>query len=47
MLGNKSSRVFALENKIDVLINILSCMVENRNNPGIFDYWANEAKKYL
>ncbi len=47
LVNSKSSKVVVLENKMEILKNIMSFLITNQNNPGVFEYWAKEAQKHL
>lgn len=46
-IEQKNERIRALESDMEEVRNILFLLSTNRNNPGVFDYWAQEGKKYI
>ena len=47
MIEIKNNKISNLEREMDEIKNILNLLSDNRNDPSIFDYWAQEAKKYI
>ena len=47
ILNEKNEQILSLERDFAEAKNILNLLSNNRNSPGVFDYWANEAKKYI
>ena len=47
MLNEKNERIQLLEKDIEEIKNMLLLLSSNRNNPGVFDYWSQEAKRYI
>lgn len=54
ILNNYKTKIFKkelqeeiLSEKINLLKNNLSKLILNKNNPELFDYWTNEARKLI
>ena len=47
LINLKDTRILSLEHKLSLIKNVLSSLLNNQANPGIFDYWASEAKRHL
>ncbi|MBR3605887.1 MAG: hypothetical protein IKL52_07650 [Candidatus Gastranaerophilales bacterium] len=47
LINLKDTRILSLEHKLSLIKNVLSSLLNNQTNPGIFDYWASEAKRHL
>ncbi len=47
MVSLKDTRILSLEHKLSLIKNVLSSLLNNQTNPGVFDYWATEAKRHL
>lgn len=47
MVNLKDTKILSLEHKLSIIKNVLSSLLKNQTNPGVFDYWATEAKRHL
>lgn len=47
IVQEKNDRIYSLEREIEEIRNILKLLSCNRNNLSVFDYWIQEAKKFL
>lgn len=47
LISLKDTRILSLEHKLSLIKNVLSSLLLNQTNPGVFDYWATEAKRHL